>query len=306
MIELDNLVKVYNGRTVVDGMSLTIDQGEFCALIGPSGCGKSTTLKMINRMVSMTSGTVRIDGEDVAGLPAEILRRRIGYVIQSVGLFPHWTVEDNIATVPRLLKWPESKIRGRIDELLDMVSLDPAVFAKRYPDQLSGGQQQRVGVARALAADPELLLMDEPFGALDPITRAQIHTELTRIHRVTGKTIVMVTQDMEEAVRLADKIAVMRDGKLVQAGPPIDILERPSSDFVVEFFGRSQLGIAVLSAKRVGDAVKPGTAPGQPISAEASLRDALSEMLIRHADALTVSNDTGEMLGIIALADIVA
>jgi osmoprotectant transport system ATP-binding protein len=183
MIELDNLVKVYNGRTVVDGMSLSIDKGEFCALIGPSGCGKSTTLKMINRMVSMTSGTVRIDGEDVAGLPAEILRRRIGYVIQSVGLFPHWTVEDNIATVPRLLKWPESKIRGRIDELLHMVSLDPAVFAKRYPDQLSGGQQQRVGVARALAADPELLLMDEPFGALDPITRAQIHTELTRIHR---------------------------------------------------------------------------------------------------------------------------
>jgi len=305
MIELDRVTRIYDGRAVVDGLSLTVDRGALCVLIGPSGCGKSTTLKLINRLAPLDGGTVRIDGEDVSALPAEALRRRIGFTIQSAGLFPHWTVADNIATVPRLLKWPERRVRDRVAELLDLVRLDPAQ-ADRYPGRLSGGEQQRVGVARALAADPDLLLMDEPFGALDPITRDGLQSELSRIHRATGKTIILVTHDMDEALRLADRIALMRQGRLVQVGSPRDIVEHPSDDFVAAFVGRARRGLALLAIATVGERVRSDeNAGGSPVPADLSLREALAEMMVRHVDRLPVAAADGRLLGVIRLADIV-
>jgi osmoprotectant transport system ATP-binding protein len=238
MLEVIEVSRSYGTRLVVDRVSLSVREGEFCVLIGPSGCGKSTTLKMINRLVPLTAGSIRISGEDVMRVPVERLRRRIGYAIQSIGLFPHWTVEDNISTVPWLLRWPRRRVRDRVTELLELLRLDPAEYRSKYPHQLSGGQQQRVGVARALAADPEILLMDEPFGALDPVTRDVLQSELARIHKETGKTIIFVTHDVDEALRLANSIAVMNEGRLVQFGKPLDILEQPTSDFVrAEFRG---------------------------------------------------------------------
>jgi osmoprotectant transport system ATP-binding protein len=253
MIELDRVSHSVADRLIVDGVSLTIGRGEFCALVGPSGSGKSTTLKMINRLVPATAGAVRIDGRDVAERPPEELRRSIGYVIQSIGLFPHWTVADNIATVPRLLKWPVDRRHARVTELLDLLRLDAKEGAK-YPHQLSGGQQQRVGVARALAADPGILLMDEPFGALDPITRAALQTELAAIHRRLAKTILFVTHDIDEALRLADRVAILDGGKLVQLGSPQEILANPVSDFVREFIGDPELRRLALKISRAKDA----------------------------------------------------
>src|SRR4051812_10740265 len=206
MIEVDDVTKYYGDRRVVDRLSLTVPAGDFCVLLGSSGCGKSTTLKMINRLITADAGQIRIGGEDIATVPAEQLRRRIGYAIQSIGLFPHWTVEDNIATVPHLLKWPRVRRVERVTELLEMFRLEPGTYRGKYPHQLSGGEQQRVGVARALAADPELLLMDEPFAALDPIARAALQDELLRIQRQTRKTIVFVTHDIDEALKLASVI----------------------------------------------------------------------------------------------------
>jgi osmoprotectant transport system ATP-binding protein len=240
MIELDRVSRIVGGRRVVDGVTLTVANGEFCALVGPSGSGKSTTLKTINRLVPVSEGAIRIDGKDIAQANAEELRRSIGYVIQSIGLFPHWTVADNIATVPRLLGWPEDNRRRRVTELLDLLRLDPAEAAK-YPHQLSGGQQQRVGVARALAANPNILLMDEPFGALDPITRTALQTELAAIHRRLSKTILFVTHDIDEALRLADRVAIVDGGRLIQVGTPDEILSNPASDFVREFVGDPEL-----------------------------------------------------------------
>jgi osmoprotectant transport system ATP-binding protein len=306
MIEIDAVTKRYDGRAVVDALSLTVPAGEFCALLGSSGCGKSTTLRMINRLTAIDSGTIRVAGEDVARLPAEALRRRIGYAIQSVGLFPHWTVEDNIALVPRLLKWPAARVRGRVAELLELLRLDPAGYRKKYPRQLSGGEQQRVGVARALAADPALLLMDEPFGAVDPITRDDLQQELANIHKTTGKTIVFVTHDIEEALRLATRIAVMNEGRIAQLGSPLDIVEAPASDFVGDFVGRGSLGLRRLSVRRVEDRLRRGeTAPGEPLALDASLRDALSAMTARRTDRLPVADAMGRPVGVIALADLV-
>src|ERR1700738_2557941 len=210
MIEIYEVTKSHGGRPVVDRLSLSVGGGAFCVLLGSSGCGKSTTLRMINRLIPIDSGVIRVGGEDVTQIPAEALRRRIGYGIQSIGLFPHWAVEDNIATVPRLLNWRQAQVRGRVAELLELFRLDPAIYRSKFPHQLSGGEQQRVGVARALAADPELLLVDEPFGAVDPLTRDDLQAELLRIHRAMEKTIVFVTHDIEEALRLATHIAVMQ------------------------------------------------------------------------------------------------
>jgi osmoprotectant transport system ATP-binding protein len=254
MIELDRVSHVVGGRRIVDDLSLTVASGQFCALVGPSGSGKSTTLKMINRLVPTSEGAIRIDGKDVTRVPVEELRRSIGYVIQSTGLFPHWTVADNIATVPRLLGWPEDRTRRRVGELLDLLRLDPAE-ATKYPHRLSGGQQQRVGVARALAADPNILLMDEPFGALDPITRTALQGELAAIHQRLGKTILFVTHDIDEALRLADRVAVLADGKIAQFATPEELLANPASDFVREFIGDPELRrLALKIARR--DAVK--------------------------------------------------
>jgi len=306
MIEIAEVTKYYGDRRVVDHLSLTVPAGEFCVLLGSSGCGKSTTLKMINRLIAADAGTIRIGGEDIATVPAEALRRRIGYAIQSIGLFPHWTVEDNIATVPRLLKWPRERRRDRVAELLKLFRLEPATYRAKYPHELSGGEQQRVGVARALAADPELLLMDEPFGAVDPITRDDLQAELAHIHRETKKTIVFVTHDIEEALRLATQIAVMQDGRIAQLGTPLDILEHPASDFVADFVGRQGIGLKLLSVRRVADRMRPGeTGDGEPISADTSLRDALSAMTTRRTDRLSVRDSTGRTIGAIALADLV-
>jgi osmoprotectant transport system ATP-binding protein len=306
VIEIDAVTKRYDGRTVVDALSLTVPAGEFCALLGSSGCGKSTTLRMVNRLTAIDAGTIRVDGEDVRQLPAEALRRRIGYAIQSVGLFPHWTVEDNIATVPRLLKWPRARVLERVAELLELLRLDPADYRGKYPRQLSGGEQQRVGVARALAADPALLLMDEPFGAVDPITRAALQRELANIHRTTRKTIIFVTHDIEEALLLATRIAVMNEGRIVQLGTPLDIVERPANDFVDDFIGRGGGGLRRLSVRRVEERMRPGeTAPGEPLPLDASLRDALSAMTERRTDRLPIADAIGRSVGVIALADLV-
>jgi osmoprotectant transport system ATP-binding protein len=306
MIEIDGVTKRYGERRVVDRLSLTVPAGDFCVLLGSSGCGKSTTLRMINRLIAADSGSIRVAGEDIRSVPAEALRRRIGYAIQSIGLFPHWTVEDNIATVPRLLKWPQSRLRDRVTELLELLRLEPETYRGKYPHQLSGGEQQRVGVARALAADPELLLMDEPFAAVDPITRDALQAELARIHRETIKTIVFVTHDIEEALRLATQIAVMHEGRIEQLGPPLEILEHPASDFVSDFVGRQGLGLKLLSVRKIGDRVRTGeNAEGDPLPLDTSLRDALSAMTVRRTDRLPVRDGAGGIVGVIALADLV-
>jgi osmoprotectant transport system ATP-binding protein len=305
MIQLDRLAKTYGDRRVVDGLSLTVERGEFCVLIGSSGCGKSTTLKMVNRLVPMTEGTVRIAGRDVTAEPVAALRRGIGYAIQSTGLFPHWTVEDNIATVPRLLEWPERRIRDRVLELLALMQLDPEAYRLKRPHQLSGGEQQRVGVARALAADPDILLMDEPFGAVDPLTRGALQAMLASIHKATGKTILFVTHDIDEALLLADRIAIMDRGRLVQVGTPLELLERPADRFVEEFVGRKDLGLRLLSVRRIADRLRPDeTADGPPIDRDAPLAVALSEMIARGTDRLPVQGPDGPV-GVVLLGDLV-
>jgi osmoprotectant transport system ATP-binding protein len=241
MIELDHVTKRF-GRTssaipAVDDLSLSVDEGEIVVLLGSSGCGKTTTLRMINRLVEPTSGTIRVAGNDVQSMPTHELRRGIGYVIQQAGLFPHRTVIDNVTTVPRLLGWNKRRRNARATELLDVVGLDRS-FAKMYPSQLSGGQQQRVGVARALAADPPVLLMDEPFGAVDPIVRAQLQREFLRLQREMHKTVVFVTHDVDEAIALGSRIAVMQTGgHIAQLGPPAELLADPVSAFVQDFVG---------------------------------------------------------------------
>jgi osmoprotectant transport system ATP-binding protein len=306
MIEIDHISKAYDGRPIVVDLSLTIGSGEFCVLLGRSGCGKSTTLRMINRLTSIDSGTIRVDGEDILSIPPEALRRRIGYAIQSTGLFPHWRVADNIATVPRLLGWARSRIDDRITELLELLHLDPATYRDKYPHQLSGGEQQRVGVARALAADPDLLLMDEPFAAVDPITRDSLQAEIVRIHRATRKTIVFVTHDIEEALRLATLIAMLDRGQLAQSGTPIEILESPANDFVRDFIGRDTLGLKLLSVRKVVDRMRAGeAADGEPVPSDMSLRDALAAMTERRTDRLPVVDPSGRLAGVITLADLV-
>ena len=306
MIEIDRVSKSYGERRVVDSLSLTVDAGALCVLLGSSGCGKSTTLRMINRLIPFDSGSIRVGGEEVTQVPSEALRRRIGYAIQSIGLFPHWTVEENIATVPRLLKWPKLRVGDRVTELLELLRLDPGTYRSKYPRQLSGGEQQRVGVARALAADPELMLMDEPFAAVDPITRDALQAELAHIHLATRKTIVFVTHDIEEALRLATVIAILDKGRIVQIGAPLDILEHPANDFVREFVGHQGLGLKLLSVRKVGDRLRRGeTGSPSAVSLDASLGEALSAMTARHTDRLPVNDGEGQPAGVIALADLV-
>jgi osmoprotectant transport system ATP-binding protein len=305
MIELDHVVKRYGGHGAVDGMTLTIEPRTLCAFVGPSGCGKSTTLRLINALIRPDEGAIRIDGEDIARIKPETLRRGIGYVIQSIGLFPHWNVADNIATVPRLLRWPAAKIEARIDELLDLLRLDPAQFRGKFPHQLSGGQQQRIGVARALAADPNIVLMDEPFGALDPPTREALQGEIRRIQAETKKTIVFVTHDMDEALRLGDRVAVMQSGKLVQYAAPAEILAKPANDFVRQFVGGADMSIRVLAVARVAERLTPdGAAEGDAISADASLKEALTLMMTSGRQVLPVTDAAGRRAGIIRLADL--
>jgi osmoprotectant transport system ATP-binding protein len=305
VIELRNVGKSFAATRAVDDVSLVIESGEFVVLVGASGSGKSTLLKMINRLVEHDSGSILFAGEEIRSFRPEDIRRRMGYAIQSIGLFPHWSVARNIAAVPELLGWPAARIAARVDELLRLLDLDPALYRQRWPNQLSGGQQQRVGVARALAADPELLLMDEPFGALDPITRAALQQEMARIHQGSGKTIVLVTHDIEEALRLATRIVLLDRGRVVQDGPPAQLLEQPANDFVREFFGRTELGLRLLALHRVGERLRAGeVAEGEPVAEAMSLRDALSQFVLRRADRLPVVDASGDALGAIHFADL--
>ena len=298
MIEISQVNKRFGATAAVDDLSLHIEAGALTVLIGTSGSGKSTLLRMINRLIEPDSGQISLAGEDIRRFKSEDLRRRMGYAIQSTGLFPHWTVEQNIATVPQLLKWPRARIRDRVTELMTLLHLDPELFRQRYPHQLSGGQQQRVGVARALAADPDVLLMDEPFGALDPVTRGALQDELARIQALSGKTIVLVTHDIEEALRLGTQLVLMNRGRVVQQGRPWELLSQPADDFVRGFIGHSDRGLRLLALDRVATRARPGErADGAPIASTLSLREALSAFVERKEDRLAVVDEHGAPAG---------
>ena len=254
MIRLDHVGKTFSdGTEAVKDLSMEINEGEFCVLLGPSGCGKTTTMKMINRLISLTSGKICVDGVDIYNLDQNELRMGIGYAIQNIGLFPHLTVWQNIATVPMLKKWPKTKQHERAEELLELVGMEPDTFIDRYPSELSGGQQQRIGVARCLGADPPILLMDEPFGAIDPITRAKLQDEFLKIQAKIKKTIAFVTHDINEAIKMGDRIALMRAGELVQFSDPSTLLSSPKDEFVRDFVGADSVlkGLRLLRAKDV-------------------------------------------------------
>ena len=257
MIEFKNVVKQYeNGFRAVDNLSLNIHEGEICVLIGPSGCGKTTSMRMVNRLISITNGEILIDGRPNTELAPEELRRQIGYAIQQIGLLPHMTIRDNVALVPRLLRWDEDRIKQRVDSLLDMVGIDPGVQGDKYPRQLSGGQQQRVGVARALGADPPIMLMDEPFGAVDPITRDVLQAEFLQIQEEVSKTIIFVTHDIDEAIKMGDRIALLRNGQLIQYDTPDTLLAHPVDKFARDFVGADR-SLKRLGLIRVEDLMDP-------------------------------------------------
>ncbi len=290
-IDFDRATKTYPGRRApaVDDLSLSIPAGEICCLVGPSGGGKTTAMKLVNRLVELTSGDVRLGGESVRGLDPVELRRGIGYVIQQVGLFPHLTVAENVAMVPRLLGWKRAAITARVDELLDLVDLPAVDYRARYASQLSGGERQRVGLARALAADPPVLLMDEPFGALDPITRTRLQRALLELHEQVPKTIVFVTHDIDEAVLLGDRIAILQEGGvLAQYDTPDAILARPANDFVARFVGADR-GLKRLSLRRLSEVeLEPGADGGPRLDESTTLRDAVSAMLAEGSGSVTV------------------
>ncbi|WP_332717834.1 ABC transporter ATP-binding protein [Pelagibacterium mangrovi] len=299
MIELENLTKTYDGRAAVDDVTLTIPSGEIAAIVGTSGSGKTTLLRMINRLVEPSAGTIRIDGRDTREIAPFELRRQIGYAIQGHGLFPHWDVAGNIATVPKLLGWDKSRVAARVDELLALFQLEPDQYRHRMPHELSGGQKQRVGVARALAAGPSVLLMDEPFGALDPIIRAKAQADLVDIQRRLKTTIVLVTHDMDEAIRLGTRIAVMSEGKVLQYASPAEIIARPADDFVEAMLGSGDKAFRLMTLSCVREVVEPGTGEGPPVEADLSLRDAYSEMLWSGRDVLPVVSE-GKPVGIVS------
>jgi osmoprotectant transport system ATP-binding protein len=340
VIRLESVRKQYpSGLVAVDDLSLDVPDGEVCVLVGPSGCGKTTILRMINRLIEPTAGRILVDGEDVLKIDPVELRRRIGYVIQQVGLFPHQTVGTNIATVPRLLGWDRARIHARVDELLDVVGLPAAEYRDRYPTELSGGQRQRVGVARALAADPPIMLMDEPFGAIDPVTRAQLQDEFLRLQHTLRKTIVFVTHDIDEAVKMGDHIAILRvGGHLAQYDPPDRLLTAPANDFVADFVGRDRalkwlritpIDVAALhepptaddiTAARAALSTHPLVLLAGPdgfsvlergadaprsvpeVAHDRPLQDALALMLERHSQWVAVTDD-GRYIGLLGIND---
>jgi osmoprotectant transport system ATP-binding protein len=308
-IAVEDLTKRFanSERPAVDRASFAVAQGEFVVFLGPSGCGKTTLLKMINRLYEPSSGRILVDGSDVTHVPVTALRRRIGYVIQQTGLFPHMRIEDNIAVVPRLLGWEHQRISARVDELLQLIGL-PATYRRRYPRQLSGGEQQRVGIARALAADPSIMLMDEPFGAIDAITRERLQDELLSLQRKLDKTILFVTHDVEEALRLADKIIVMRAGQIVQFDTPLHILTQPADSFVAQLVAADDM-LRQLSLIKVGTIVVDSEArvpigDGPVIASSSNLRAALTLLLSSGAVALRVVDGDGTVLGSLNFDDI--
>jgi osmoprotectant transport system ATP-binding protein len=294
----------------VQDLSLVIEPGEVCVLVGPSGCGKTTTLKMINRLVEATSGQILIDGQDITALDVVALRRRIGYVIQQTGLFPHRTIAENVATVPRLLQWPQERVHRRVEELIQLVGLDPSRVRNRYPAELSGGERQRVGVARALAAEPPLRLMDEPFGAVDPIVRERLQDEFLRIRDRLGMTVVFVTHDIDEAIKVGTRVAVMEvGGRLAQYSAPWELLARPASDYVARFVGADR-ALKRLALVRLHDlALGPADHASPPIpvlAAEISAREALASLLATPEGAARVVDDEGRDRGVVTISQIAA
>ncbi|MDQ0858960.1 ABC transporter ATP-binding protein [Bacillus sp. V2I10] len=303
MIQLRNITKKYpDGFKALKDINLELEAGKIHVVIGPSGCGKSTTMKLINRLITPTEGTVYINNEDISKINPVELRRKIGYVIQSIGLFPHMTIADNVAVVPRLLKWEEERITRKVNELLSMVNLDPETYRSRYPSELSGGQQQRVGVIRALAAEPDVILMDEPFSALDPISRDQLQAELVNLQDDLKKTIVFVTHDMDEAIKIADNIILMKGGEVIQVGSPDSILRHPANDFVKEFIGKKRL----KEHKDTSFPMDPDEIPtvnevmvDNPATAypERGLAAALKIMEQRRVDSLIIIDQERNLLG---------
>jgi osmoprotectant transport system ATP-binding protein len=303
-IVFDHVTKLYpqSSQPAIDDLTFTIPAGEICVLIGPSGAGKTTAMRMVNRLIPITRGDITIDGTSIHALDAVELRRGIGYVIQQVGLFPHMTVAGNVATVPRLLGWDRARTRERVDELLDLVGLDPSLHGPRYPAQLSGGQRQRVGLARAMAADPPLMLMDEPFGAIDPITRERLQRDFLRLHREIRKTVIFVTHDIDEAIKMGDRICLLREGgQLAQYDTPEAILANPADDFVARFVGADR-GLKRLALRRLDEVellpelVSNGDSRPE-CTPETTLRDALSAMLTAGSPDLVVRGDDGAIRG---------
>jgi osmoprotectant transport system ATP-binding protein len=304
-IEFRAVTKRYPGREApaVRELSLSVPAGEICVLIGPSGSGKTTAMKMVNRLIDITEGDIAIGDQSVRSLDLTELRRGIGYVFQQIGLFPHMSVEDNIGTVPRLLGWDRQRIRDRVAELLELVGLEPS-DAKRYPGQFSGGQRQRIGVARAMAAGQPIMLMDEPFGAVDPITRDRLQNDFLRLHAEIRKTVIFVTHDIDEAIKMGHRIAILKDGELIQYGTPDEILARPVDDFVSDFVGADR-GLKRLLLRELRDielTSTNGDADELPtIDERTSLRDALSLMVTRRVTALTVLGEDGERRGTVSM-----
>ncbi len=305
VVAFEHVTKRYGGpdaSPAVTDLTLTIPAGEVCVLVGPSGCGKTTTMKMVNRLIEPTGGRITIDGEDIMSLPAVELRRRIGYVIQQIGLFPHLTIGDNVAVVPKLLRWKPSRARDRVDELLNLVGLEPAAYRDRYPNELSGGERQRVGVARALAADPPVMLMDEPFGAVDPIRRDRLQNEFLRLQQQVRKTIIFVTHDVDEAIKMGDRIAILqRGGILAQYDTPAAILANPASEFVERFVGADR-GLKRLSLARVRDLDLIEAVPVRVGEDRANVRRRLDR--VEELDYALLVDDEERPLGWIDQADL--
>jgi osmoprotectant transport system ATP-binding protein len=302
IIEFDRVSKFFPGavRPAVDAVSLDVQEGHLVVLLGPSGCGKTTLMKMVNRLYEPTGGQIRVGGTEINRLKVTELRRKIGYVIQQVGLFPHMRINKNVGVVPKMLGWDKNRIEARVDELLELVGLPPAEYRSRYPGQLSGGQQQRVGLARALAADPTIMLMDEPFAAIDNITRTRLQDELLRIQGTVRKTILFVTHDVEEAIKLADEIVIMQEGKLIQYDTPLNILTNPSNEFVARLTGANDVlrRLSLQTAESI--MLPPGpetTSTFKQVSKNTDLREALGLLLSSREETLVVTDEDGKPVG---------
>ncbi len=307
MIRFENVSKHFPGvaRPAVDRLDLEVPTGKTCVLIGPSGCGKTTTMRMVNRLIEPSAGRIFVGEEDVTTVDPVGLRRRIGYVIQQIGLFPHQTIAENVATVPKLLGWEAKRVKARSEEMLALVGLEPGQFLSRFPRHLSGGQRQRVGVARALAADPPVMLMDEPFGAVDPVVRGRLQEEFLDILRRLQKTVILVTHDIDEAIRMGDLVAIMQDGRLAQYATPDRLLAAPANDFVADFIGADRT-LRRLSLVAVTELLQPGPAPGEAprLSASCNLRNAISTMVEQGGEAVSIVDGEGRVLGHVTLGAI--
>ncbi|MBR7554352.1 ABC transporter ATP-binding protein [Allobacillus sp. GCM10007491] len=289
MINIEHVTKKYGDFTAVNDLSLTVESSEFLVILGPSGCGKSTLLRLINKMIERNDGVITVNGENIDDLKGVQLRKTIGYVIQNIGLFPHMNVYKNIATVPRLLKWNEDTIAKRVSDMLALVGLEPTIYQVKTPAQLSGGEAQRIGVARAMASDPEILLMDEPFGAVDPINRLRLQKEFRKIQRKLKKTVVFVTHDTDEALLLADRICIMNKGEIVQVDTPENIVLHPKNDFVKDFFKEEGI-LTILSRKPAVDYAEPFELDENPLHQDATMRDVLLTMLTTGQERVSLIN----------------